>query len=76
MTSECSFQAVDEELDSIQWAVTPMKNAFVWSTNQRSVIVEMHSLHLDCIMVRHENKNREKTTYMKMDVALCKIFDE
>ena len=56
MTSECSFQVVDEESDLIQWAVTLMKDTFVWSTDQRLVIVEMHSLSLDCIMVRHENR--------------------
>ena len=56
MTSERSFQAVDEESDSIQWAVTPMKDAFVWSTDQRSVVVETRPLPLDCIMVRHGNR--------------------
>ena len=51
MTYEHSFQAINEELDLIQWAMTPINDAFVWSTDQRSVVVETWPLLLDCKMV-------------------------
>ena len=42
ITSETSDQLVGIFTgDSIQWAVIPMKEAFVWSTDQRSVVAEM-----------------------------------
>ena len=42
ITSETSDQLVGIFMgDLIQWAVIPMKDAFVWSMDQRSIVAEM-----------------------------------
>ena len=63
MTSETSDQLVGLiTCDSIQWAVIPMKDAFIWSTDQRSVVVEMwpELLSLDFVFKLQASRGRIK----------------